>query len=213
VQRILSKDITSEVIDEDGGSSIEAVVNGISPTVPSTESPPTESTVRRLWEELKRDVEWETEEMRNEFEKLEEAILRRVQLFLGGQQRRELEQGPRSSRHVDKHHPLPKSIGRIIEKKVRKKGAKGAKGREKRNLLTDLISPHMRWDEGDSSGAGGVKLTYKQFQTIATQLVSQLKIDREMVHGAERETADAIISALEELLAGDEAMVTALLHS
>jgi len=89
---------------------------------------------------------------------------------------------------------------RYIEKQAKKRG--------KRNLLTDLIQLHMYWDE-EAMPTLPVDATYSQFIKVAEEIIEQLKADRELVTGAERETADVIISAVEGLISMDKAELIA----
>jgi len=102
-----------------------------------------------------------------------------------------------SSRRV-RWSPTEKEMALFLEKNIRRGG------RGKRNLLTDLIQPHMQWEQPEAGGAAAPEMTYAEFKVVAEKLVAQLKKDRELVTGQERETADAVISTLELLLAGGE---------
>jgi len=88
-----------------------------------------------------------------------------------------------------------------------------SKLREKRNLLTDLIQPHMDYGLWMGPTEELPKMSYEEFCTGAQALADQLKIDRELVTGKERETADYVIKTLEDLTNIGQEVFDSLLNS
>ena len=70
---------------------------------------------------------------------------------------------------------MPTAVGLQMISSARRVG----RGRGKRNLLTDLIRPHMNWKDGNKGPPP--KISYQDFRAVTLRLINQLKQERQLV--------------------------------